>query len=83
MNKASIIIAFVLFFIGCFGGIINRQNMIKFIISVEIILLSAIYVIALSTVNDQCGAGTIYAILLLPIAAIEIAIYLFVIDKDR
>ena len=78
----DIVIAFLLFFAGCFGVIISRNHLVRFIIAVEIITLSAIYVFALSALKYSSNASVTYAILLLPIAAIEIAVYLAMTDKE-
>ena len=83
IDKINLVIAFVLFFVGCFGCVISRQHVVKFIISVEIIVLSAMCVFALAAFACRDDSSAIYAILLLPVAAIEVAIYLSVIGRDK
>lgn len=69
-----IYLIFLLFFIGLFGTLMSRRNLILFLISMEIIFLSSnlTFVVASYYLDDV--TGVIFSMFLLAIAANEIAI---------
>ena len=74
---------FAIFLVGCFGAIINKGNLIKFIVSIETIILAAMYMFALLSYITEKHSGVVLAILLIPVAATELAICLFVMNKRK
>lgn len=64
----------VIFAIGMLGVLINQKNLIKILISIELMLLAAnINFVATSAFHDDV-LGKIYAILVFTIAAAEVAL---------
>lgn len=74
---------FTVFLIGCIGMIISGKNLVKFVVSVEVVMLSATYMFALSAYITQTKSGTIFALLMIPVAATELAICLFVMNQRK
>lgn len=73
------ILNFFLFCVGLFGIILNRQNLILILISIEIILLSInLNFLCFSFYLDDI-TGQIFSIILLTVAASESAIGLAII----
>ena len=76
INNIGIYSSFIIFFIGLFGAILSKKNFIKFIISIEVMILSAILIFALSSLHFT--TNTVYMIIL-PITVIEIAVCISII----
>ena len=72
-------VAAVLFTLGVFGIFINRKNVIVILMSIELILLAVnINMVAFSThLNDI--VGQVFAMLILTVAAAEVAIGLAIL----
>lgn len=73
------IVNFFLFCIGLFGVILNRQNIINIILSIEIILLSINLNFILFSIYIDDLMGQIFSLIILTIAAAEVAIGLALI----
>lgn len=73
------IINFFLFCIGLFGVILNRQNIINILISIEIVLLSINLNFILFSIYIDDLIGQIFSLIILTIAAAEVAIGLALI----
>lgn len=69
-----LIVAMIIFVIGIFGMILNRRNLILFLLSIELILLSInLNFVAFSTYLQDVG-GQVFALFVLASAAAETAI---------
>lgn len=80
INNIGLYVSFILFFIGVFGIIISKRNFIKFIISIEVMILSAVLIFALSSMHFTRNALYMF---ILPITAIEVAICLSIIVNRK
>lgn len=75
----AVLFSFFLFCIGLFGILLNRQNLILILLSIELILLSInLNFIFFSIFLDDI-LGQIFALLILTVAAAESAIGLAII----
>lgn len=74
-----LVVAAMLFTLGCFGIFINRKNVIVILMSIELILLSVnINLVAFSTHLGDL-TGQVFALLVLTVAAAEAAIGLAIL----
>jgi len=67
-------IALILFFISILSFVFNRKNLILMLISIEIMLLSATFIILTNSLLFEDIIGQIFAIYIIVIAAAESAI---------
>lgn len=75
----AVLFSFFLFSIGLFGILLNRQNLILILLSIELILLSVnLNFIFFSIFLDDI-LGQIFALMILTVAAAESAIGLAII----
>ena len=63
-----------LFIIGILGFVLNRKNIILMLISIEIMLLSATYLILISSLQFDDVLGQTFSVYILTIAGAESAI---------
>jgi NADH-ubiquinone oxidoreductase chain 4L len=63
-----------LFIIGILGFVLNRKNIIMMLISIEIMLLSATFLILVSSLSFDDILGQTFAVYILTIAGAESAI---------
>jgi len=73
------IITLVLFFIGILGFIFNRKNMILMLISIEIMLLSIVILILMTSIAIDDIIGQVCGIYVITIAGAESAIGLAIL----
>jgi len=64
----------LLFFVGIAGFVLNRKNIILMLISIEIMLLSATFLILISSLSFDDILGQTFAIYIITIAGVESAI---------
>lgn len=76
MDSAIINLSLILFLIDILGFVLNRKNIILILISIEIILLSIIFLILLSLLSFNDILGQTYAIYIIVIVGVESAISL-------
>jgi len=74
-----LIITSTVFFIGLFGIVLNRKNILNIIMSIELLLLSVNLNFAIFSVYLDDIIGQIFVIFILTIAAAESAIGLAII----
>lgn len=75
MSKSLLlIISNIIFSIGFFGVLINRKNMIKIIMSIEMMLLSSTINFVLSSCSMNDITGWVMSLIILGVAACELAI---------
>lgn len=67
-------LAIILFIIGILGFVLNRKNIILMLISIEIMLLSATFLILISSLSFDDILGQTFAVYILTIAGAESAI---------
>ena len=67
-------LSLILFLIGIFGFVLNRKNIILMLISIEIMLLSATFLILINSFSFDDILGQVYAIYIICIAGAESAI---------
>jgi len=70
------IYSLLLFIIGIVGFIINKENVILMIVSLEIMLLAATVMILLAAVSFNDNTGQIFAIMIISVAGAESVIAL-------
>src|SRR4051794_7580315 len=75
----QIIINLSLFLIGVLGMLLNKQNVLRVIISIELMLLSIHLCFLISSVFLDDGLGQIMSLLILTVAAGEAAVGLAII----
>ena len=80
INNIGLYVSFILFFIGLLGTLVSKRNFIKFIILVEVMILSAVLMFALSSMHYTRNALYMF---ILPITAIEVAICLSIIVNRK
>lgn len=83
INNLELYIVMIMFFIGLFGCMVNKKNFIKFIVSVEVIVLSGILLVATSYFNFESKNPEILSMSILPIAAIEVAICIAIVCNRK
>jgi NADH-ubiquinone oxidoreductase chain 4L len=66
----------ILFIIGVAGFVLNRENIILMIISLEIMLLAATIMILLSAISFNDNTGQLFAIMIISVAGAESVIAL-------
>lgn len=71
--------SFLLFFIGLFGIVLNRKNLIKILICIELMLLGINLGFLVYSVYLDVITGQIFAFIILAVAAAEAAIGLAII----
>jgi|UniRef100_UPI003C7C5E7C NADH-ubiquinone oxidoreductase chain 4L len=64
----------LLFFVGIAGFVLNRKNIILMLISIEIMLVSATFLILISSLSFDDILGQTFAIYIITIAGVESAI---------
>lgn len=74
-----LIISAILFTIGVVGIFINRKNVIVILMSVELILLSVTMNFVVFSANLGDVAGQVFALIILAVAAAEMAIGLAIL----
>jgi len=67
-------LSLILFLIGLLGFVLNRKNIILMLISIEIMLLAATFLILVSSLGFDDILGQTYAIYIISIAGAESAI---------
>jgi NADH-ubiquinone oxidoreductase chain 4L len=66
--------AFIIFFIGILGFVLNRKNIILMLISIEIMLVAITLLIVMSSYVFEDILGQVFSIYIIVIAAAESAI---------
>ena len=66
-----LIVGFLVFFLGLLGIIYNRHDLIKLIISLEILLMSLVYLFAMSSIILDDVVGLSFSVMVLAVAACE------------
>lgn len=70
------IFSIILFLIGLIGFVLNRENVISMIISLELMLLSATVMVLLSSIAFNDNTGQFFAIMVITVAGVESVIAL-------
>lgn len=83
MSKFETIVPILLFLVGCFGTIVHRRSIVKFIISIELIFLSAVFVFALVAKYTFNEKFCFFSILLMTVSVVDVAIFLFITSNDK
>jgi NADH-ubiquinone oxidoreductase chain 4L len=66
----------ILFTIGFIGFVLNRENVISMIISLELMLLAATIMVLLSSISFNDNTGQFFAIMVITVAGAESVIAL-------
>lgn len=74
MTSLYLLASIFLFTIGSIGMLVNQQHLLKLLLSLEIMLLSATFNFVIFSSILDCLTGQIYALCLLAIAAAETSI---------
>jgi len=74
INFIIMSLSLILFLIGLLGFVLNRKNIILMLISIEIMLLAATFLILVSSLGFDDILGQTYAIYIISIAGAESAI---------
>lgn len=77
------LIAFSLFSIGILGYALSNGVLVKCVISIEIIFLSAIYVFINSAANFGANTGTVFALFLIIVSIVDVCVYIFLQDEQN
>ena len=70
----NMFIGLSVFLIGILGFVLNRKNIILMLISIEIMLLSATFIILINSLLFEDILGQVFAIYIIVVAAAESAI---------
>ena len=79
----DLVITFVLFFIGIIGYAISNGCLVKYVISAEIIFLSAVYLFINSDEIFGVSVGGIFVLFLIIVSIVDVCVYIFLQDMPK